>query len=157
MLVLQQHGLFIEKKTIKSHFKFGTPERKILIALCFYALLLIFAIPALMLATRISSLFSDALVEYFTCEAAGVDPNNPELCDELIGNFRAFSNPELTAVAFVLIGLFPIVFLIYTVNFEELQKKWMKFRGRGKTYGSHSHTEMRSKSSPHMNGKSSSP
>ncbi len=46
--------------------------------------------------------------------------------------FREFSYPELTTASFVLLDLFPIVFLVYTVNFEELKEKWMDFRGKRK-------------------------
>ena len=133
----------MEKKSITSHFKFGTPERKILIALCFYVLLMIFAIPSFTLSTRISGLFGTQLVNYFLCEEQGVDPNNPGLCDEFIDAFRKFAYPQLTATALFLLHLFPAVFLIYTINFEELKEKLMNFRKKRDRTSSQSHSEMR--------------
>ena len=118
----------------KSHFKIGTPERKILIALCFYALLMILGIPAFTVGARVGKLFGERLTNYFICEAQGVDPNNPGLCDELIDDFRTFTYPELFISALFLMGFFPVVFLIYTMNFEDLKAKWRSCQKRSESH-----------------------
>ena len=98
-------------KSVTSHFKLGTPERKILITLCFYVVLMVFAVPALTLYSRVSGLYAEGLTKYFLCEEQGVDPNNPGVCDEFRDVFRKYSYPELTTPSFVLINVFPVVFL----------------------------------------------
>ncbi len=139
----QQHGLFVEKKSITSHLKMGTPERKILIAFCFYVLLMTVSIPSFMLGARLSKLFAKHLNIYFVCEQQGVDPSNPGRCDEFRDAFRMFDYPELSTMAYVLNNLFPIVFIIYSVNFQELKAKFMKFRAKKKRVDFQSNNEMR--------------
>ena len=93
---------------------------------------MIFAIPAITLFSRVSGLYAEQITNYFLCEEQGVDPNNPGLCDVFRDAFRRYSYPELTTPSFILINLFPIMFLIYTVNFEELKEKVAKFRDKKK-------------------------
>lgn len=58
-------------------------------------------------------------MQYFQCEAYGVDPNNP--CDTT--TFVAFMYIELVdALAYVLLALLPAVSLIYVVDVKELKR-----------------------------------
>ena len=129
----------MEKQSVPSRFKIVTPERKILVSLCYFVLLLIVSIPSYTLSTRYSNLFSERLRRYFFCEAAGVAPNNSSICDELIDGFRAFVYPQLTAVGYFMFNVLPAMLLIYAVSFKELKKRFMK---KKKTQMS-SHSEMR--------------
>lgn len=90
------------------------------------------SIPAFTVDARISGLFADQIRNYFICEEQGVDPNNPGSCDEFRDAFRRYSFPQLSATSFVLLNLFPTILLVYTVNFEELKAKWMKYRAKKK-------------------------
>ena len=63
--------------------------------------------------------FDTQLDKYFVCELSGHDPSNP--CDR--SRFRLLSNPGLTAMTFILLGLFPLFNLIYALNYEELMKR----------------------------------
>ena len=89
-------------------------------------------------------MFAEHLTDYFVCEAGGVDPNNPGLCDGLRDAFREFSYPQLVAASFVLLDIFPLVFLLYTVNFAELKEKWMNFRNKKRKTVSLSRSEVQS-------------
>ncbi len=99
------------------------------------------AIPSFMLSTRGGPLLKEQLTKFFVCEERGLDPNNPGLCDKFRDSFREFSYPELSAAAIFLINLFPVMFLVYIVDFEELK---MKLQARKKRFDSQSHSEIRS-------------
>lgn len=119
----------------------GTPEKKILLALCYYVLVMLLAIPAFMLETRRAELFEAELRNYFLCEEQGVNPANPGLCDKFRDSYRALSTPELSTVAFILLNLIPTVILIYTVDFMESKEKWMKLKTMCTTAKYISHSE----------------
>ena len=104
----------------------GIPERKLLLALCFYVVLMIFAVPSFMLDIRSAEPFEQHLRSYFLCEEQGVNPNNPGLCIEFRDDFRKFAYPELAATSYILLNSFPTVFLVYTLNFMEIKKKLTK-------------------------------
>ena len=70
--------------------------------------------------------FADALAEYWQCEIAGVSPENS--CDR--ESFEQFTSPGLTAVSFILMGIFPAVNLIFAVNIREIKQKFKTWRGQ---------------------------
>ena len=72
-LFLQNDGLFMPKKS-KLPFKIGTPERKILISLCYYVVVTAIALTALTLTTRNSEPFAAQLSDYFICKQSGQNP-----------------------------------------------------------------------------------
>jgi hypothetical protein len=120
----QKHGLFRTKK--KSIFKFGTPERKILITLCYYVLMSVVALTRFTFIVRNAEAFEGRLTDYFACEAGGKNPD----CDR--NDFRQHTNPTLSAMSLALIGLFPAVNLIYAINVGELKEKCCCRRTEGK-------------------------
>ena len=61
----------------------------------------------------------EEITGYFTCELPGIDPQNP--CDQ--SRFQSLLNPELNCISYILLGLFPVVNLIFAVNAEEM-KPW---------------------------------
>ena len=130
---LQQHGLFTMKVS-KYPFKVGAAERKILIILCYYVLLGVIALTAFTIFTRNSTQFSDAIAEYWLCESTGVNPENS--CDRLRESFQQLSYPGLSAVSYVLLGIFPAVNLIFAVNVKEIKQKFKTWCGRAATFHS---------------------
>ena len=121
-LVLQQYGLLKVKNTTRFQTAISIPERKILISLCYYVVLTVFVLTSFTLSVRNIEPFSKELRGHFACEQLGQDPENPMLCDRQ--RFRRLAYPEVTAVAFVLLGLFPVVNLVYVLNVKELKEKW---------------------------------
>ena len=101
-----------------------TPERKILIVLIYYMVLLVTALTALTLLTRDSQQFSTQLLGYFACEAFGHNPEMP--CDP--NTFRQYAHPEISAVALIFVAQFPTINLVYVVNIKELRELWRKAR-----------------------------
>ena len=125
----QQHGLFkANKPDSKNRFKIGTAERKVLIVFCYYVILAVVALTTFTISTRNGDLTARRIFEYFTCEQNGHDPDEP--CSR--SNFEELTNPAWTTLSYMLLGMFPIVNLIYAVNVEEL-KAFCQCSGRGKT------------------------
>ncbi len=78
--------------------------------------------------------FKKAVTAYFTCEATGIqisdiDDNmmhmeNNSQCEEEREEFKGLLNPIPTTIAFTILGLYPLMNLLYTVNVKELKKKF---------------------------------
>ena len=73
------------------------------------------AITAYTLDLRDSDKVIEEIVEYFYCESTA--PENP--CDT---SFRDYAHTELTALAFVLLGFFPTVLLIFVISVSDVKK-----------------------------------
>ena len=115
-------------KLSKHPFKVGAAERKILIIFCYYVLLGVIALTTFTLTTRNGALAADAVADYWQCEIAGVDPENP--CDRLRDSFEALTYPRLTSISYFLLGIFPAVNLIFVVNIAEIKQKFRTWFGR---------------------------
>ena len=68
-----------------------------------------------MFARRNYSKFAEELREYFFCEAAGIPRST---CER---SFERLAVNVALAIGYALLGLYPIVSLIYVVNVEELR------------------------------------
>lgn len=77
----------------------------------------VFALSHFTLVVRNSGPFKKQLGAYFSCEQNGHDTSDP--CDR--GIYRQLTYPKMTAVAFILLGLFPAVNLVYALNVKELK------------------------------------
>ena len=120
MHIKKQYGLFGARSRKTNHpLGLGMAERKILIVLCYYVVVASFSLTQYTVVVRNLDAFDAQLEKYFICELSGHDPSNP--CDR--NEFRQLSNPGITAVTFVLLGLFPLFNLIYALNYEELLKR----------------------------------
>ena len=107
----------------------GSAERKLLIILCYYVLLVVISLTGFTVSLRSSGLYIGALLEYMQCEATGVDPENP--CNR--ASFEEQTYPGLTTLAYVLLWIFPAVNLIFAVNISELKEKFKTWRGQAPT------------------------
>lgn len=144
--MLQRHGLLRDnsyKTSVKNSFKIGTAERKLLIVFCYYVLLASVSLTAFTISTRNLAHFAELLGDYFSCEIGGHNSSNP--CSR--SEFEALSNAGLAGSAYILLGLFPIVNLLYAVNVQELKVFCRCFRKRSSnlqstatTSGMHSST-----------------
>ena len=116
-------------------FKFGTAEKKLLVVFCYYVILATVALTAFTLSTRNSSSIIKGIQKYFLCEQGGHNSSSP--CSR---DFERHSNPSVTTLAYVLLGLFPAVNLIYAVNMKELKEMAQKLRVKRKNAYSSSDT-----------------
>ncbi len=98
----------------------STAEKKILIVFCYYILLGVIALMAFTLAVKDDEIVAHEYETYFLCESKGIDPNNPEECDR--SGFEQYLTPGLMACAYILIGIFPALNLIFVVNIKELKE-----------------------------------
>ena len=119
---VQQHSK-LKVKDSKHIFKFGTAEKKLLIVLSYYIVLSSVALISFTLATRNVENLISGIQEYFFCEQGGFDPE-----DHCTRDYRKYSYPSLSTISYALLGLFPVVNLIYVINLKELKAalhKWL--------------------------------
>ncbi len=115
---LQQHGLFrANEPESKSAFRIGTAERKVLIVFCYYIVLAVVALTTFTLTTRNDEVTVKRIFLYFVCEQKGHNPDDP--CSR--SDFEELTYPAWTTMSYILLGMFPIVNLIYAVNIQELK------------------------------------
>lgn len=101
-------------------------EMKVLIILFYYVLLGVCTLTTFSVHSRNMQLFTSGLVSYFLCESTGT--NDGKVCDRTA--FEQFSNPIPAAFSFILLGLYPVINLIYVVKIQELKKKgkWLTLK-----------------------------
>ena len=101
--------------------KLHSAEVKVLIISCYYAILAVVIITTFTVhkIQDLEQLISD-ITNYFACEATGTlrDCDKPSV--EL---YRR----GISLVSFPLVGLFPVVNLIYVLNIQELKRKISKY------------------------------
>ena len=114
----------------------GSAERKLLIILCYYVLLVVISLTGFTVSLRSSGLYISALLQYMHCEATGVDPENP--CNR--APFEEQTYPALTTLAYVLLWIFPAVNLIFAINISELKEKFKTWHGQAAKRSSSSET-----------------
>jgi len=68
------------------------------------------------LSARNRDKFITGIQTYFFCEQDGFDPDNPCSRDYLMNLY-----PSISTLTIVLLGLFPVVNLIYAINLNELK------------------------------------
>ena len=112
-----QHGKHVSKQ--KKGFKIGSGEKKIMIMLVYYAILVEFSLMAFTLATRNVKQFRAAITWHFLCESRGHDPANP--CDRT--QLEGLKYPGVSLVAYIMLVLFPTINFTYIINFRKL-KRW---------------------------------
>ena len=122
---LQQHGL-LRTKMSKHSIKLSAAGRTVLIVICFYVFSGLITLTNHMFTLRNSGLLVYARLQYWQCEATGVDPENP--CNR--APFEEQTHPALTTLAYVLLWIFPAVNLIFAVNISELKEKFKTWRGQ---------------------------
>ena len=120
---VQQNGIFPTNRMRSS--KTDTAERKILIVLVYYVLLAAISLLTFSLSIKNTDQFIAEVLKYFKCESHGIDHNNH--CDKYINSYQKHRQVALISMSHVLLGLYPVVNLIYIVNIPEL-KEYIKKR-----------------------------
>lgn len=114
------HSIHIAIKQKKGCFKIGSGEKKILIVLLYYALLVEFSLMAFTLGARNLTQFRTAVVTNFVCESQGYNPEAP--CDR--SQLESLKYPGINVLAYSLLLLFPVINFTYVIKFRVL-KKWL--------------------------------
>ncbi len=97
-------------------FKFGAAEKKLILVFCYYIILSSIALTAFTLSTRNAPFIVRNIGLYFLCEQSGHDPAHPCIRDH-----HQYSYQYLSTLSYVLLSLFPVVNLIFTINLKELK------------------------------------
>lgn len=109
--------------------KIGSGEKKIVIVLLYYVLLVEFSLMAFSLATRNLGQFRTAVAINFQCESSGLTPlvadgdEATPTCDASRSQLEALKFPWVNLVAYMLLVLFPVINFTYVIKFRVL-KKW---------------------------------
>lgn len=85
---------------------------------CYYVVLAAVSLTAFTLSIRELSTLFHHIVQYYICEQGGHDPDAP--CSRAA--FEALQKPGITTLSYILLGLFPVVNLVYALNVQELRE-----------------------------------
>lgn len=107
-------------KQKKGCFNIGSGEKKIIIVLLYYVLLVEFSLLAFTLSTSRISQFRTSVQINFFCESRGFNPDAP--CDR--SQLDSYKFPEVNLIAYMLLELFPVINFTYVIKFRTL-KKWV--------------------------------
>ncbi len=102
---------------IPRRFRIGTAEKKLLVVFCYFTILCSLALTTLTLRTRFGTDYSQSLVEYFRCELSGYNPKEPCTKSEI----RRYSFPYIGAISFLVIGIYPVMTLIFALNIQNIR------------------------------------
>lgn len=102
----------------------GTRAR-VLTILCYFIVFGIVVLTTFTVSTINFDIFYKKLLSYFICEAEGLSLNNStsiaDSCDKK--SIATLVNPITTTIAFVVIGLYPSVNLVFAIHIRELKEK----------------------------------
>ncbi len=95
-----------------------TTEAKVLLILGYY--LILGAVVLTILTNSLNSVteFRRELEKYFKCESF---PKGNNTCDS--HNIESLVNPIPTTIAFVVLGFYPVINLVFTINIKEIREK----------------------------------
>ena len=104
-----------------------------MIVFSYYIVLSSVALTTFTVSTRNIDIVIRGIQEYFFCEQGGVDPEN-----RCTRDYLKHAYPSLSTISYALLGLFPIVNLIYAINLKELKAALPKWLPKWKKKPSHS-------------------
>ena len=115
-VISQNYGLFkVKHSKLKNPFKFGTPEKKLLIIFSYYIVYHVIGYIYYILAIKNLKDGSTEFQKYFTCESNGHDPENP--CDK--SRLGELHQPVLEALTIIFLYLIPVVNLVFVFDFQQ--------------------------------------
>ncbi len=103
---------------IRQQLRKNKPEIKILIILCYYFLVGAFMLSGVIVPAVNYLQFIAAASNYFLCESTGVDPNK-NACER---SFEKYDSRIVFTTCLFLIGVLPIVDLLFVLNVQETKK-----------------------------------
>ena len=90
-------------------------EVRILIVFCYYTIVGTSTLTAFSVISHKLQEFSNALDAYFLCERGGIGNK----CDR--SGFESLTNPTLQTIAFILVGIYPAINLVYVIHIADLR------------------------------------
>ena len=101
-------------------------EVKMLIICCYYVILGLGASLTFTISSAYLNSLQNELQDYFECEECGIDSG--QTCDR--SQYERFINPALKTIGYSLLALYPVVTLIYIVQFSAVAKFIKRMCGR---------------------------
>lgn len=101
-----------------------TAEAKVLVILIYHLILGVVVLTILTNSLTNQSRFREEVGAYFECEKSGIIEDDPSYKACNTEGFESLIEPIPTAIAFILLGLYPSVNLIFIVNIKELKKEF---------------------------------
>ena len=116
---------FLQHSNAKNHtstakIHFGTPERKLLLVLCYYVIFGSETLVTFAVSTTNIGPYIAAVSNYFACEANGNSTSGR--CDAERKGFESLNHFQLTFLAYILLGLLPAMNLVYVMNCKKIKK-----------------------------------
>ena len=99
----------------------STAKIKVQLVLLYFLIITLFTLPTLSFSALVDPNSMERLLMYFECESQGIQPGRT--CERM---FDRSTNMILNAVNFILYGLFPVVSLIFVINFHETKRKILR-------------------------------
>ena len=114
----------------------NTAKLKVQIVLLYFLIITLYSVPNYTVSTITGITFSERLMTYFNCESQGIQPGRT--CERM---FDRSTSEILNAVSSVLFGLYPVVNLLFIINFHEMKKKILIcLNGKSKRYATRTST-----------------
>ena len=115
---LQHSNAKNQTSTAKIHF--GTPERKLLLFLCYYVIFGSETLVTFVVSTKKSGTYIAAVSNYFACEANGNGTSGR--CDAERKGFESLNHFQLTVLAYILLALLPAMNLVFVMNCKKIKE-----------------------------------
>ena len=93
---------------------------KILIILCYVIPFGTIALINFSINIRDADIIWDRLLDYFVCQSFGYSADHT--CSAEYDELRSYLQPELDSIRFVMLGLFPWLNLLFTVQVSDIKK-----------------------------------
>ena len=90
---------------------------RILIVFCYYTIVGASALIAFNVTSHKLQKFSNEVDAYFCCERGGIGNN----CHVYQRRFESLTNPALQTIAFILVGMYPAINLVYVIHIADLK------------------------------------
>ena len=103
---------------------FSVPEVKILILLSFFIILGTLSLVNFTISLKNANPFLDDVFRYFSCQLGGFNP----MCEDIRQHFRKHLKPELNGATYFTVGLIPWVYLLFTIQVENVKRLFQKIK-----------------------------
>ena len=104
----------------------SAPELKILIIFFYFFIFSVTSLTSFSIASQNITGFVSELTVYFACESQGVQPGRT--CER---GFNRIGSEVALIFVYILLGFFPVVSLVYVINYQEIKEKCLKWFTEG--------------------------
>ena len=112
----------------------STPELKILIVFFYFFIFDVTSLTGFTIASQNIAEFESELTSYFICESQGIQADST--CER---GFNRMGTEIALIFVYTLLGFFPVISLVYVINYQEIKEKCLRWfadgGGAGETSG----------------------